>query len=172
VFDLPFGFVAPNLPVAQSEYTRQQHDQFLNVLRLYFKNLDTHNSSVKDYLEDLTEEALIVVCSDETTALTTGLAKVTFRMPFAFVITEVRASLTEAQTSGNIFTVDINVGGASILSTKLTVDNNETTSVTAATPTVISDGVVADNAVLTIDIDQIGASGAKGLKVTFIGVRT
>jgi len=112
---------------------------------------------------------LVVAASDETTALTAGLAKITFRMPRAVTLTTVRASLTTAQASGSIFTVDINEGGSSILSTKLTIDNTETTSTTAATPTVISDTALADDAEITIDIDQIGNGTAKGLKVMLIG---
>lgn len=109
--------------------------------------------------------------SDETTALTTGTAKVTFRMPYAMTLTAVRASLSTAQASGSIFTVDINEGGTSILSTKLTIDNTEKTSTTAATAPVISDSALADDAEITIDIDQIGDGTAKGLKVTLIGTR-
>lgn len=116
-------------------------------------------------------EFIQVACSDETTALATGTAKTTFRMPFAMTVTEVRASLTTAQSSGSIFTVDINEGGTTILSTKLTIDNSEKTSTTAATPAVISDSSLADDAEITIDIDQIGDGTAKGLKVTIIGVR-
>jgi hypothetical protein len=113
---------------------------------------------------------LVVAASDETTALTTGNAKITFRMPRAVTLTAVRASLTTAQASGNIFTVDINEGGTSILSTKLTIDNTEKTSTTAATPPVISDTALADDAEMTIDIDQIGNGTATGLKVALIGV--
>ena len=109
--------------------------------------------------------------SDETTALTTGSAKVTFRMPYAMTLTAVRASLSTAQASGTIFTVDINEGGTTILSTKLTIDNTEKTSTTAATPAVISDSALADDAEITIDIDQIGDGTATGLKVTLIGTR-
>jgi hypothetical protein len=109
-----------------------------------------------------------LACSDETTALTAGTAKVTFRAPRAMVITGVRASLTTAQTSGSIFTVDINDSGTSILSTKLTIDNTEKTSTTAATLPVISDTAIADDAEITIDIDQIGDGTAKGLKVTIL----
>jgi hypothetical protein len=112
---------------------------------------------------------LVVAASDETTALATGTAKITFRMPRAVTLTAVRASLTTAQASGTIFTVDINEGGTSILSTKLTIDNTETTSTTAATPVVISDTALADDAEITIDIDQIGNGTAKGLKVMLIG---
>lgn len=113
--------------------------------------------------------AIPIACSDEATALTAGTAKVTFRMPFAFTVSAVRASLTTAQASGVIFTVDINEGGVSILSTKLTIDNTEKTSTTAATPPVISDSALADDAEITIDIDQIGDGTAKGLKVYLIG---
>ena len=90
-------------------------------------------------------------------------------MPRAVTLTAVRASLTTAQASGTIFTVDINEGGTSILSTKLTIDNTEKTSTTAATPPVISDTALADDAEITIDIDQIGNGSAKGLKVMLIG---
>ena len=113
--------------------------------------------------------SIIGACSDETTALTTGAAKVTYRLPYSFTLTEVRASLTTAQTSGNIFTVDINQNGTSIISTKLTIDNTEKTSTTATTPAVISTSSMIDDAEITIDIDQIGNGTAKGLKVTLIG---
>jgi hypothetical protein len=112
---------------------------------------------------------LVVAASDEGTALTAGTAKITFRMPRAVTLTAVRASLTTAQASGSIFTVDINEEGTSILSTKLTIDNTEKTSFTAATPPVISDTALADDAEITIDIDQIGNGTAKGLKVMLIG---
>lgn len=114
-------------------------------------------------------ENIIVAASDETTALSAGVGKVTFRMPYAFVLTGIRASLTTAQTGGSILTVDVNEGGASILSTKLTIDNGEKTSTTAATAAVISDANLADDAEIAIDIDQIGDGTAKGLKVTLIG---
>lgn len=114
---------------------------------------------------------LIVAVSDETTALTTGTTKVTFRMPYAMTLTSVRASLSTAQTSGSIFTVDINESGSTILSTKLTIDNTEKTSTTAATAAVISDTALADDSEITIDIDQVGDGTAKGLKVTLIGKR-
>lgn len=114
---------------------------------------------------------LAVAASDETTAITTGTGKVTFRMPARVWLTDVRASLVTAQTSGSTFTVDVNEAGSTILSTKLTVDNTEKTSTTAATPPVISDPAIADDAEITIDVDQVGDGTAKGLKVTFIGLR-
>jgi len=111
----------------------------------------------------------IVACSDLSTALTTGTTKAYFRAPYAFTLTAVRASLGTAQASGSIFTVDINESGTSVLSTKLTIDNTELTSTTAATQAVISDSAIADDAILAVDIDQIGDGTAKGLIVTLIG---
>lgn len=117
-------------------------------------------------------ESLVIACSDETTNLTAGTAKVTLRMPYAFTLTAVRASVTTAPT-GSVLTVDINEGGASILSTKLTIDASEKTSTTAATPAVISDSTLADDAEITIDIDGVGSTVAgAGLKVYLIGHRT
>ena len=113
---------------------------------------------------------LAVAVSDETTALTTGTAKITFRMPFAMTVTAVRASLSTASSSGNP-TFDINEGGTSILgANKLSIDANEKTSTTAATATSISDSALADDAEITVDIDTAG-TGAKGAKVYLIGTR-
>lgn len=115
-------------------------------------------------------QAIAVALSDEATAITTGTAKVTIRMPYAFTLTAVRASLTTASSSG-IPTVDINENGTTILSTKLTIDASEKTSTTAATPVVISDASLANDAEITFDIDVAG-TGATGLKVYLIGRRT
>lgn len=127
-------------------------------------------SAIKTFING--GECLAFAASDETTALTTGTAKITFRMPYAFTLAAVRASLTTAQASGSIFTVDINDSGTTILSTKLTIDNTEKTSTTAATAAVISDTALADDAEITVDIDQVGNGTAKGLKITLIGTRT
>lgn len=115
------------------------------------------------------QEVIVVAISDETTDIATGTAVVTFRMPFAMTLTAVRASLSTASSSGTP-TFDINEGGTTILSTKITVDANEKTSVTAATAPVISDSALADDAEMTIDVDVAG-TGAKGAKIYLIGRR-
>lgn len=136
------------------------------------KTVDNQDITGSGNLDSKPIHAIGVACSDETTDITMGTAKVTFRMPYAMTLSAVRASLTAAQPSGSIFTVDINEGGTSILSTKLTIDNTELTSTTAATPAVISDSSLADDAEITVDVDQVGDAGAKGLKVWLIGRRT
>lgn len=113
-------------------------------------------------------KTLVVAASDETTALTTG-TKVTFRMPHAMTLDEVRASLVIAQSAGSSLTVDVQEEGTTIFATKLTIDNTEKTSVTATIPAVLSDTALADDAEMTIIIDQIGTPGAAGLKIALIG---
>lgn len=132
-------------------------------------------NAVRDKIENLIgtnpTESIIIAASDETSAITAATNKVKFRMSYAFTVSAVRASLSTAQSSGSIFTVDINESGTTILSTKLTIDNNETTSTTAATAAVISDTALADNAEISVDVDQIGNGTAKGLKVVIVGTR-
>ena len=116
-------------------------------------------------------EQLLIQVGDETTALSTGTGTHTFRMPFAMTLTEVRASVTTAPTGGHI-QVDLNEEGVSIFSTELQIDATEKTSTTAATPAIMSDTVLADDAEITIDIDAVGPTVAgAGLKVWLIGTR-
>ncbi len=139
---------------------------------LYVKVTDDFPSSTNWYGVP-TLVYIPIACSDETTALTTGTAKRTFRMPGALTLLPgaqgVRASLVTAQSSGSVITVDINENGTTILSTKLTIDNTEKTSTTAVTPAVISDLSLADDSEITVDIDTTGAGDATGLKIMLIG---
>ena len=118
-------------------------------------------------------ESIIIACSDETTALTTGTAKVTFRMPYAFTLTDVRASLTTAGGTSGTTTINVKESGTTIFSTKVTIDFGAKTSTTASTQRVISDSNLADDAEITIDIDAVtGAGTEKGLKVYLIGYKS
>ena len=115
-------------------------------------------------------ESLIVAVGDETTAITTGTGKVTFRMPYAFKLTAVRASLTTASSSG-LPAFNVKRNGASIFSTTLTINQSAKTSVGATTPAVLSTTDLSDDDEMTIDIDTAG-TGAAGPKLYFIGYRT
>ena len=124
-------------------------------------------------IASLRQESFIIAASDETTAITAGADKVTFRMPYAFTLTSVRASLTTAGTTSGVTTIDIHESGTTILSTKITIDYDETTSVSAAAQPVISDAALASDAEMTIDVDGISGGGTEtGLKVTLIGHQT
>jgi hypothetical protein len=120
---------------------------------------------------ELVTQSLIVAASDETTDLTTGTAKSTFRMPYAFTLSSVRASVTTAPTGSTII-VNIKESGTTILSSRITIDPTEKTSVTAAAQPVISDTALADDAEITVDIDQVGSTvTGTGLKITLIGTK-
>lgn len=115
-------------------------------------------------------DVMVIPIGDETTAITTGTAKVTFRFPYAGRLVDLRASLTTASSSGTP-TFDLNEGGTTMISTKLTIDANELTSTTAAAAHVISDATFADDAQGTIDVDTAG-TGAAGAKIALYMLRT
>jgi hypothetical protein len=118
-----------------------------------------------------TYETIITSVTGEDGNASTGTGKVTFRMPYAMTLTDVRASVKTAPTGATIV-CDLNEGGGTVLSTKVSIDAGETTSTTAGTPPVISDSALADDAEMTIDVDQVGSSSAGvGLKVYLIGKR-
>jgi hypothetical protein len=124
-----------------------------------------------EWVTQTEQDAYIIACSDEATALTTGTNKARFRMPFAGTLTAVKASVNTAPV-GSTLVVDINESGTSVLSTKLSIDASETTSATAAVPAVISDSALADDSIISVDIDQIGSGTAgEGLKVTLYVTR-
>jgi hypothetical protein len=118
-------------------------------------------------------EAIGIACGDETTVTAVATGVTEFQMPYAFTLTDVRATVTTAPTTDAGFTVDINEGGSTILSTKITIDAGQKTSATAATPPVISDSSLADSGVITVDVDaaSTGATEA-GLKIWLIGYQT
>jgi hypothetical protein len=121
----------------------------------------------------LTQDVETIICSvtGESETLSTGTGKITWQMPYAMTLTSVRASVKTAGTGSTII-VDLNEGGSSVLSTKVTIDAGETSSATAAIPPVISDSDLADDSIMTIDLDQVGSGTAGvGLKVYLTGTR-
>lgn len=124
---------------------------------------------------DLTEHIVIPI-SDMVTNLTTGVSKAYFRIPFDMTLTDVIVSVYAKQTVGSALTFDVNQGNTpgtltSILSTKVTIDNDAYTSLSASTQPVISNSSLVFNNMITFDIDQVGTPGAKGAVVTLIGTR-
>lgn len=115
--------------------------------------------------------SILIACSDENLALTASVSIVTFRMAYNFTLAEVRASLTTAQTGGGIVTVDVNQNGVSILTTPITIDNNEKSSITAVTQPIILTNALTDDSEITIDVDQVGNGTAAGLKVYLVGTQ-
>lgn len=111
-------------------------------------------------------EILAFAASDETTALSEGTGKVSLHCPVDMTVHSIFAGVRNGQTSGDILTIDINVAGSSVLSTKLTIDNTEVTSLSAAIPPVISSANWDKGQTITVDIDQCALSTtATGLKI-------
>ena len=125
--------------------------------------------------DSITHQVVVTfACGDEDTAIDATGQVLSFRMPFAMTLNAgilgVKGSLVSAGTGANLLTVDINEAGSTILSTKLTFDATETTTVSAATPVVISDVNLANDAIITVDVDQLDSGGVgAGLKISLIG---
>jgi hypothetical protein len=81
--------------------------------------------TLSEMSNDAKRQVIAIAVGDEVTPIEVGTGAVTFRTPYAFTLSDVRASLTTAQTSGSILTVDINEGGTTVLSTKITLDNTK-----------------------------------------------
>ncbi len=106
-----------------------------------------------------------------TTDIEAGTAVVSFRLPHGFLLQSVRAYLHKdyPSTVGPV-QIDINdAADVSLLSTKLVIDQDETTSLTAVPAVLVtSPTALLDDALLTVDIDTAG-TGARGLVLQLIG---
>jgi hypothetical protein len=94
--------------------------------------------------------------SDVESDLSAGTDKAVFFMPYNMELSEVFAGLGTV-CSGSTFITDVNLNGTSILSTKISIDAGESTSLTAATPPVISTSTLTKGGKITVDFDQVGA---------------
>jgi len=116
-----------------------------------------------------------IALSAGTGDLATGTAVVTTRAPFAMQLIQLPRISVSTAPVGSVITVDINSGAtspATMLSTKLTIDASEKTSVTGATQGVLSSTTIGDNDIITFDIDTVGSSTAGvGLQIELYYVR-
>jgi hypothetical protein len=117
----------------------------------------------------LDEVGFAVGNSTTNLALATGLAGL--RMPYAMKLLSIRIGLVTAPT-GSAVIVDVKQNGVSLFTTKPEIPSGATTSVGSAKPGVLALTALADNAVITVDVTQVGATtpGA-GLEVWLLGTR-
>tara|TARA_R100001163_G_scaffold28043_1_gene22587 strand:- start:7163 stop:7573 length:411 start_codon:yes stop_codon:yes gene_type:complete len=116
-------------------------------------------SSATGYVQP--EQALIIAASDETSDITTGDNKVKIRLPYAFNIDEVRASVSTAPTGSGI-TVSAVTGSTTIGS--VTIAAGATSAKTTVTQN------LADESEISINVSSVGSTTAgTGLKVTLKG---
>jgi hypothetical protein len=119
---------------------------------------------VDAYLNSM--QVMTIVITDETSLVTAGTVKFSFRAPFAMTLVAIPRLTATGYSTVGIPTVDINKNGVSILgAAKLTIDINELTSRTAAVPTTLVTTAIADDDLITFDIDVAGNANTKGLKV-------
>jgi hypothetical protein len=125
----------------------------------------------------------VVACSDETSNLVAGVKKVTFRAPYVFLLTGVRASVNTAPTGAPIL-VDVSVNGVSVIQhisdislnsfSSLRIDEGTKSSLLSGTAATLTGptAFITNDAEITIDLDQVGVTSAgKGLKVVLTGTR-
>jgi hypothetical protein len=123
-----------------------------------------------DYVKVQGEKEIQIKICDDATALTTGDGKIIFVVPASMNgmnLINVASMVSTVSSSGTPEVQLRNVtDSADMLSTKLTIDANEYTSYTAATPAVINASYddVATGDRIAIDVDTAG-TGAKGLTV-------
>jgi len=91
-------------------------------------------------------------------------------LPFTGTITEIGAYVDTAGVTG-LATIDVNKNGTTLMTTnKITIDSAEKSSRTAATPPALTTTAVTAGDIITVDIDGIQTTAAKGLTVR-LGVR-
>lgn len=96
--------------------------------------------------------------TDETTPIaTTGVFK-RKRVP-ANTVLEVRASLNNSSATGS-FVFDIQEAGVSILGVPLSIDQGETSSLTASSAATITAPNIADDAILSFLVTSAGSTAA------------
>lgn len=110
-------------------------------------------------------------CSDETTAISATGLKFRMTMRTARTITSYFACLNSACATGT-FTIDVLKNDVSVLSTLITIDATETSTLTALTPAVVSTSAWAAGDVLKVSVTVVGDGTATGLKVCLIGTRS
>jgi len=116
-------------------------------------------------------DTIIASASDELSALQVASTLTTFRAPYPLNLAYVRASLTTAP-AGTDLIIDVLLNGVSLFSTPIHIDPGHTTSVTSATPSVLSTFYIPDDGELTIDVLQKGSvTAGSGLKIAVTGVK-
>lgn len=109
-------------------------------------------------------ESFVMAVTDETTAITVGTNKLTFRAPYAAILTGVTASCSVAPT-GAAIVIDVNKNGTTMLSTKASIAAGSKTSV-GGTAAVVSVPSIAADDEITVDLDQVGSTIAgAGVKI-------
>lgn len=108
---------------------------------------------------------LIRVVDSATNVATGTVIGGDVEIPITGVIASIGAYVDTAGTTGTM-TIDVNKNGTTLMSaTKITIDSTEKSSRTAATAPVLTTTTITTGDIITIDIDAIQTTPAKGLTV-------
>ena len=106
-------------------------------------------------------------CSDLTSDLEAEPEAAYFDVQRALTLNEVRATVLTASVSGAV-TINATVNGVPLLTVPITIDEGETSSLTAAVQSELAITAIPDGSRILISIDDPGA-GAKGLIFSLLG---
>lgn len=107
------------------------------------------------------EVIMLALTNNPTTAVTSGTDKVSFRLPFAFTLTEVIVS-AHAHGTTSTMTVDINDDGVSINGAPISLTTTDKVNQAASTQ------AFADDSIVTVDVDAAGTD-VQGVVVYLVG---
>ena len=133
---------------------------------LFFSNTRA-NGTISANVQHSMQQHMVVALSGSTDNVFASANVLVLRAPVPMTLYQLpRISVLEAPT-GDTIEVGIQVNNSDILSTNLTIDANETTSTTAATPAVLSSTTIADDAEIQFDVNKVGSTlPGKALKLT------
>lgn len=128
-----------------------------------YESVAIHKDDFVSQINNSQSNVIALSCSDLTTAITVGNPVAYYDFEKDFTAKEVIATLLTPQSAGSTFTVNVYKNGTTIFSTLLTIDNNETSSLTATIPAVLSTTSFSKGDRLTVGITQVGNGTAAGL---------
>jgi hypothetical protein len=134
------------------------------------------SSNITQHIADIKPtETIMVALGDESTALTasTSVRKTSLRMPYAFTLTDIMATLGTAGTGATVI-MDVHMNGTSIMTTdKCDIETGEFTTETATTPPALTTTALTANALIELFVDQVGSTIAGASPTVYlIGNRT
>jgi hypothetical protein len=144
--------------------------------RTAFDKINQNNATLEAAIEDAERKAFTIALTDENETISARLGVLgdddlmTFRIPYAFVLLEVRAEVKDPDT-GNDVILDILEEGYSVLDTNgLIIPAGETTSVGQTNDPLLGTVLLEDNNRITIQhVSSASDCNATGLKVTLLG---
>jgi len=136
--------------------------------RTAFQKVNVNNALIAGAMEDAEIKAFVIGCTGKGVDIVVEDKVESLRMPYAFVLLDVQASVDVAPVGADIV-IDVNEDGYTILGTAgLVIPDGSETSTPA--PEILSYMILEQNSKITIDVIQVGSTTpGEWLKVSLIG---